>query len=436
MKGVYVGLIGFGTVGSGVVKILEQNGRLIEKRLGIPVILKRIVDLDLETDRGVAIDPSKLTCQAEDVIEDPQISIMIELIGGFEPAKRFILEALRNRKHVVTANKALLAIHGDEIFQTAHQHGVDINFEASVGGGIPIIRSMREGLGANRILSFFGILNGTSNYILTRMEARGETFEQVLREAQREGYAEADPSMDIEGIDPAHKLSILISLAWGARVRFEDIPRGGISAISPLDIQCASESGYKIKLVAVARDEDAQIEAQVHPLLIPLEHPLAAVDGVNNAIFVTGDAVGSTMYYGQGAGQMPTASAVVSDVMEVARNVRDRTRGRLSPYSCQRRYVKKIRIKDIGHVDSRWYLRLSVVEGPHVLSRIAGILEKHDVGMMTLHKRAREADGTVPVVILTGMARGRNMIRALRKIDQLPVISGNTMAIRIEDRFS
>lgn len=436
MKDIRVGLIGFGTVGSGVVKILEHNGTLIEKRLGVPLILKRIADLDLETDRGVRVDSSKLTRHARDVIDDPEISIVIELIGGFEPARSFVLDALNHKKHVVTANKALLAVHGHEIFRVAHQRGVDIHFEASVGGGIPIIRSLREGLAANRMLSLHGILNGTSNYILSRMTEKGEEFEEVLRQAQREGFAEADPSMDIEGFDPAHKLAILISMAWGGRVRFEDIPREGISEVSPLDIQYASELGYKIKPLAVASAEENQIEARVHPALIPLDHPLASVDGVYNAVVVVGDAVGSTIYYGQGAGQMPTASAVVGDVIEVARNVVHRARGHLSPYSHQRRYVRNMRIKNIEHVDSCWYLRLSVDNRSHFLGRVTGILEKHGVGMTTVIEGGQESDQTAPLVILTRRARGRDVFRALKEIDRLSGVVGKTTRIRVEDGFS
>ncbi len=436
MKDIRVGLIGFGTVGSGVVKIMDKNGTLIEKRLGVPLILKSIADLDLEADRGVRVDSSRLTRHARDVIEDPEISIVIELIGGFEPARSFVLDALRHKKHVVTANKALLAVHGDEIFRVAHQHGVDINFEASVGGGIPIIRSLREGLAANRMLSLLGILNGTSNYILSRMTEEGEEFEHVLRQAQREGFAEADPSMDIEGFDPAHNLAILISLAWGRRVRFEEIPREGISDVSPLDIRYASQLGYKIKPLAMARAEENQIEARVHPALIPLDHPLASVDGVYNAVVVVGDAVGSTIYYGQGAGQMPTASAVVSDVIEIARKVHHKARGRLSPYSHQRRYVKKIRIKNIQHVDSCWYLRLSVDNRSHLVGRVTGILEKHGVGMRTVIKGGQEGGQAVSLVIVTRTARGRNVVRALREIDQLSGVLGKTVGIRIEDQLS
>jgi homoserine dehydrogenase len=436
MRGVQVGLIGFGTVGSGVVKALEQNGPLIERRLGRPLILKRIADLDLETDRGVDVDATKLTRNAQEVIEDPEISIVIELIGGYEPARTFILDAFQKKKHVVTANKALLAVHGDEIFRAAHRHGVDINFEASVGGGIPIIRSLREGLAANRITSIFGILNGTSNYILSKMTSEGSEFEHVLKEAQKKGFAEADPSMDINGVDSAHKLTILISLAYGVRVHFEEIYTEGISGVSPLDIQYSLEFGYKIKLLAIAKTEGAQVEARVHPTLVPLEHPLSTVDGVDNAIFVTGDIVGPTMYYGQGAGQLPTASAVVSDVIELARNVLRRSPGRVSPLSHQFRYVKTVRIKDIEHIVTPWYMRFSVLDRPGVLSKISGILGKNRISIAAVIQKGRQIGEAVPVVMMTHEARGKDVIRALGEIDKLPIVLDRTVRIRVENRLS
>ena len=436
MRGVQIGLIGFGTVGSGVVKVLQKNGTLIEGRLGCPLVLKRIADLDLERDRGVCVDAARLTRDAHEVIEDPEISIVIELIGGHEPAKSFILEAFQRKKHVVTANKALLAVHGDKIFRAARRRGVDINFEAAVGGGIPIIRSLREGLVANRITSIFGILNGTSNYILSKMTGEGGEFEQVLSEAREKGFAEADPSMDINGVDPAHKLAILISLACGAGLRFEKIYTEGITGISPLDIQYSLEFGYKIKLLAIAKTEAPPVEARVHPTLVPIEHPLSTVDGVDNAIFVTGDVVGPTMYYGQGAGQMPTASAVVSDVIELARNVLHRSPGRVSSVAHQSRYGKTIGIKDIHHVVTPWYMRFSVVDRPGVLSKISGILGKNRISIAAVIQKGRRTREAVPVVMMTHEARGRDMVRALEEIDRLPVVLDRTVRIRVEDRLS
>ncbi|MGD0917695.1 MAG: homoserine dehydrogenase, partial [Thermodesulfobacteriota bacterium] len=302
MREIKVGLIGFGTVGSGVVKILQKNSKLIEKRMGAKIVLKRIADIDLEKDRGVKLKPEVLTPNAEEVIEDPEIDIVMELMGGIEPARSYILKAIHNKKHIVTANKALLALHGDEIFEDAHRFGVDVNFEASVGGGIPLIRSIKEGLVANRIQSIFGILNGTSNYILSKMTNEGRGFKEVLREAQEKGYAEADPTYDLEGIDAAHKLAILIRLAFGTRVRFKEVFIGGISEITSLDIKFSREFGYRIKLLAIAKIDRGKIEARVHPTMIPQGHLLATVEGVFNAIYIEGDAIGPTLFYGQGAG--------------------------------------------------------------------------------------------------------------------------------------
>src|SRR4030066_781216 len=274
MKEIKVGLIGFGTVGSGVAKILQRNSRLIEKRMGAKLVLKRIAGIDLETDRGVKLKPGVLTRRAEDVIKDPEIDMVMELMGGIEPAKTYILKAIRNKKHIVTANKALLALHGDEIFREAHRFGVDVNFEASVGGGIPLIRSIKEGLVANRIHSVFGILNGTSNYILSKMTDEGRAFKEVLKKAQAKGYAEADSTYDVEGIDAAHKLAILIRLAFGTPVKFDDIYTEGISKISPLDIDFAKDLGYKIKLLAITKMADGEIEARGHPTMLPGAEPI------------------------------------------------------------------------------------------------------------------------------------------------------------------
>lgn len=288
MKVIHVGLIGWGTVGSGVVRILRENGPLIEKRLGSKIVLKRIADIDLETERSVKVNREVLTNRAEEVIGDPEIDIVLELIGGMEPARSYIIEALKGGKHVVTANKALLATHLDELCRVAHRYNVDLNFEAAVGGGIPIIRALKEGFVAERIEAIFGILNGTSNYILSTMSNEGGEFAAVLRQAQAQGYAEKDPSFDIEGIDAAHKLAILIKLAFGAKIPFEDIFIEGISDITPLDIQFAQEFGYTIKLLAIAKADGETIEARVHSTMLPSNHLLSTVGGVFNAIFLRG----------------------------------------------------------------------------------------------------------------------------------------------------
>ncbi|MBI5345202.1 MAG: homoserine dehydrogenase, partial [Deltaproteobacteria bacterium] len=310
MKKINVGLIGFGTVGTGVVRVLKENASVIRERTGCDIVLKKVADKDTSRDRGVRLDDGVLVSDASVIINDPEIQVVIELVGGTGVAKDFIMDALSRGKHVVTANKALLSTHGKEIFMKAAASGLDVGFEASVGGGIPIIKAVREGLVANRIESIYGIINGTANYILSKMTNDGGRFEDVLRRAQEKGYAETDPSYDVDGIDTAHKLAILISLGWGAYMRFEDIYTEGIRGITQLDIRFAKEFGYRIKLLAIAKAVDGEIEARVHPTMIPEAHPLAAVDGVYNAIHLRGNAVGPAMFYGLGAGMMPTASAV------------------------------------------------------------------------------------------------------------------------------
>ena len=436
MEKVKVGMIGFGTVGSGVVKILQKNSKLIEKRMGAKIVLKRIADIDVKTDRGVKLRPGILTTKADDVIKDPEINIVLELIGGIEPAKTFILKAIQNGKHIITANKALLALHGDEIFRAAQHSGVDVNFEASVGGGIPLIRSIKEGLVANRIHSIFGILNGTSNYILSKMTDEGRSFKEVLREAQEKGYAEADPTYDIEGIDAAHKLAILIRLAFGTSIQFKEIFIGGISEITPLDIQFGREFGYRIKLLAITKTDQGRIEARVHPTLIPEGHLLSTVEGVFNAIYIKGDAIGPTLFYGQGAGQMPTGSAVVSDLVELGRNLLVQAQGRRVPLlSYQESAIEKIPLKKMGDVVMRFYMRFSALDRPGVLSRISGILGKNEISISAVIQKGRKINGAVPIVMMTHEAKEENLHRALRKIDQLNVILGKTIFIRVENEL-
>ncbi len=436
MKEIKVGLIGFGTVGAGVVKILQKNSKLIENRMGAKVILKRIADVDLETDRGVRLRPGVLTRKAEEVIMDPEINIVIELIGGIEPAKTFILQGIRNRKHIVTANKALLALHGDEIFRAAQRSGVDVNFEGSVGGGIPLIRSIKEGLVANRIQSIFGILNGTSNYVLSKMTDEGKGFKEVLKEAQQKGYAEADPTYDIEGIDAAHKLTILIRLAFGAAIQFKDVFIGGISEITPVDIQFGREFGYRIKLLAIAKVDGGKIEARVHPTMIPDKHLLSTVGGVFNAIYIKGDAVGPTLFYGQGAGQMPTGSAVVGDLVELGRNHLIRASGRRVPLlSYQPSSIEKLPLKKMEEVVMPFYMRFSALDRPGVLSKISGILGKNDISIAAVIQKGRQIRGAVPLVMMTHEAKEKNVHQALKEIDRLGVILGKTMVIRMENEL-
>ena len=436
MKEIKVGLIGFGTVGAGVVKVLQRNSSLIEKRMGARIQVKRIADIDLRTDRGVKVKRAVLTRRAEEVIEDPEIDLVMELVGGIEPAKTFILKAIRNKKHIVTANKALLALHGDEIFREANRFGVDVGFEASVGGGIPLIRSIKEGLVANRIESIFGILNGTSNYILSKMTGEGRNFKEVLKEAQEKGYAEANPTYDVEGIDAAHKLAILIRLAFGTSIRFKDIFIGGISEITPLDIEFGQEFGYRIKLLAIGKMEGGKIEARVHPTLIPRDHLLSTVEGVFNAIYIKGDAVGPTLFYGQGAGQLPTASAVVGDLVELGRNLLIRATARRVPaLSYQESAIEKIPLKGMEEMVMPYYMRFSAVDRPRVLSKISGILGKNDISISSVIQKGRQTNGVVPIVMMTHEAKEKNVHRALREIEHLGVILGRTIFIRVENKL-
>ncbi len=433
MDRIQIGLIGFGTVGRGMVKILEQNAQLLEARLGLSMVLKHIVDLDITSDRGVKVDRHILTTDVAKMIDDPEVAIVVELMGGLEPARTFILRAIERGKHIVTANKALLAVHGKEIFKAAEEAGVDIGFEGSVGGGIPIIRSLKEGLVANQIQVIFGILNGTSNFILSEMTEQGKPFQEVLKKAQALGLAEADPTLDIEGIDAAHKLSILLSLAHGTQLALDDIYREGISRIAPMDIEYARELGYRIKLLAIGKAEGGTIEARVHPTLLPEQHLLSKVDGPFNAIFVKGDAVGSTLFYGAGAGMMATGSAVVGDLVELCRNIRRGARRRVPLLSYQREHLKTKPVKHIHDIDSTYYLRFSVVDRPGVLSRISGILGDLEISIASVIQKGRRAEEAVPIYMLTHKAREKNMQKALQVIDQLPITVQKTVLFRIED---
>ncbi|GJL69350.1 MAG: homoserine dehydrogenase [Nitrospirales bacterium] len=429
---IQVGLIGFGTVGTGVVKILQENAGLIAKRVGVPVSLVRIADLDVTTDRGVSVAQGVLTTDVRGILDDPAIDIVLELIGGHEPAKRFILQALERKKSVVTANKALLADHGEEIFEAAFKAGVDIGFEASVGGGIPIIRSLTEGLAANRILSITGIMNGTSNYILTRMTDERRDFDEILQEAKREGYAETDPSLDVDGVDAAHKLAIMVNLAYGTPVPMRSIFTEGISRISTVDIEFARELGFTIKLLGIAKLQEHAIEARVHPALVPAGSPIAQVNGVYNAIHLIGDAVGDVVLYGKGAGSLPTASAVVGDIIDLARNRLAGVAGRVPVTSFQWESRESIPIKPMDDIESRYYLRCMVKDQPGVLSAISGILGQRGISISSVLQKGRKEGQTVPLVILTHRSIERAVQSALQEINALSMVSEATTLLRME----
>ncbi|MCD6199432.1 MAG: homoserine dehydrogenase [Deltaproteobacteria bacterium] len=432
-KTINVGLLGFGTVGSGTARILLEQSALLEQRTGTRIRLARICDMDITTSRGFPVPSEILTDDVKSLLDDPGIDIFIELIGGLEPARTFVLEAIQKGKHVITANKALLAAHGHEIFEAAARHGVELGFEASVGGGIPVVKAVKEGLVANRLHTVMGIMNGTANYILTRMTEEGMAFQDVLADAQRLGYAEADPTYDVEGIDTANKLVIMAMLAFGTPVELSDIYIEGISKLSPLDISFAKEFGYRIKLLAIARNGGDGLELRVHPTMIPSEHLLAQVGGVYNAFYCIGDSVGKVLLYGLGAGQMPTGSAVVADVVDVARNLAGGAVGRVASLGLPYNMLTPLKKRPMDSLKGCYYFRFSVVDRPKVLARISGILGDMGISIASVVQKGRGRESSVSVVILTHEAHEAKVREALKQIGSLDVISGETMVIRIED---
>lgn len=430
MREIGVGLLGFGTVGAGVVETLLQNGDLLADRLGCRLVLRRIADLDLERDRGVAVDRALLTKDAASVIDDPAVDVVIELVGGVNAARTFITRSLSAGKPVVTANKALLAEHGAELMDLAQSKKTDLYFEAGVGGGIPIIKALREGLIANRILSVYGILNGTCNYILTRMEREHLRFERVLKDAQAAGYAETDPGLDIDGHDTAHKAAILASLAHGMCVPLRAVTVEGIRGLAEMDIEYALDLGYRIKLLAVIKHVEGQVEVRVHPTLIPIGHMLASVSGVFNAILVEGDVVGQTVFYGQGAGRRPTASAVIADLADVARNIVAGSPGRIPPLAY--RAAAPV-FRDAGTIITRSYLRVSVLDKPGVLGHIASILGQNGISIASVLQKEEHQGRHVPVIIVTHRASERQFQAALAGINALPAVGAPVARMRIED---
>ena len=428
-----IGIIGLGTVGTGAYKILKEHGSLIKQRTGIDCDVVRIADVDIERDRGIPIEKGLLTRNAMEVIEDKRVDIVVELMGGTEPALTYITEALKRKKWVVTANKALLAERGDEIFRLVEEEGCEIGFEASVCGGIPVIRAIRDGLVGNRLNYILGILNGTCNYILTRMENEGLPFGEVLRAAQKAGYAEANPGLDIDGFDTAHKAIILASLAYGFHVPMEKVLVEGIRNLSGMDVRYAAEFGYRIKLLAVVRHDGDEIEVRVHPTLVPLTHMLASVSNVFNAAMVRGDLSGDTLYYGRGAGREPTASTVIGDIGDIARNL-------MSGKSRYRRGVcvanaGKLRVRIADDIVSRYYVRLMVHDKAGSLGVITTILGKHGVSILAATQKVQPEEmanvGYVPVVILTYAAKGSEIGAALSEICAAGVLNEEPVKLRM-----
>ncbi len=434
-RSVGVGLIGFGTIGAGVVRLLQENRQQIRDRLGAPLELVRIADIDLKRDRGVSVPAEILTTDAQALIDDPRVDIVIELMGGYGLARTFVLRAIERGKSVVTANKALLAVHGQEIFRAVEQAGVDLGYEASVGGGIPILRTLKEALAGDRNTAVYGIVNGTSNYILSTMADAGGEFDVVLAAAQAQGLAEADPSFDVDGIDSAHKLVLLMQLAFGCSVRCEDLSVEGIRSITQLDIELAREFGYVIKLLAIAKRDGRRVEARVHPTMVPRRHLLADVGGAYNGIAVEGEALGSSFYYGLGAGMMPTATAVVADLVDAGRNLLAGTRGRLAPLGYPIAKQKTLTIKPIDDLTTEYYLRFVVADRPNVLAKIAGILGDHGISIASVIQREREPGAAVPIVMHTHQAREKDLRAALGEIARLAAVKAKPVFVRIENQL-
>ena len=426
-QAVQVGVIGCGTVGTGVARALLDKAHLLEERIGTRIALKWVCDR--KRPKTLRLPPNRFTRDARVILNDPDVQIVVELIGGIHPAKEFITAALRSGKHVVTANKALLAEAGHELFALANRSGVDLFFEASVGGGIPIIKSLRESLLANELNAILGIVNGTSNYILTQMREKRLSFHEALLEAKQHGYAERKPSLDIEGRDAAHKLAILAWLGFGTRVRLADVHTEGISQVSQADIQYADGLGYCIKPLAIAKRVENRLEVRVHPTLLERSHLLANVNGVYNAVYVHGDLVGAQLFYGRGAGQNPTASSVISDIADIARNVTLGVAGRI-PTQISTNHA--LRLRRMDDIDSRYYLRFTVADKPGVLAQIAGILGRNKISIASVHQKERLAARIVHVVIMTHDAREANVRRALKAIDGFSTVKSKTVALRTE----
>ncbi|MEE8057008.1 MAG: homoserine dehydrogenase [Pseudomonadales bacterium] len=428
MNPVRIGICGLGTVGRGTFNVLNRNAGEIAARAGCDIVIEHI-----GARRGADIDGIKVSTDIFAVVEDPNVHIVAELIGGTTVAKELVLKAIANGKHVVTANKALIAEHGNDIFAAAAEQGVSVAFEAAVAGGIPIIKAIREGLAGNSIEWLAGIINGTGNFILTEMREKGRDFDDVLKEAQALGYAEADPSFDVEGIDAAHKLVILASIAFGIPLQFDKVYTEGITKISPEDVEYADELGYRIKHLGVARKTDVGIELRVHPTMIPEKRLIANVNGVMNAVLVQGDAVGPTLYYGAGAGAEPTASAVVADIVDVARTLSAEPKHRVPYLAFQPNALNNTPVLDIGDIETAYYLRMSALDKPGVLSKVAQILSDAGISIEAIiQKEPAQGQDQVPLIILTSRLIENKLVAAIADIEALESIAGEVTRIRVE----
>jgi len=433
MKAMSVGLLGIGTVGGGTYSVLKRNSEEITRRAGRPIEITVVADKNLELARQVTGGSCRLTDDAFSVVTDPDVDIVIELIGGYGIARELVLKAIENGKHVVTANKALLAKHGNEIFDAAQKKGVMVAFEAAVAGGIPIIKALREGLTANRIEWIAGIINGTTNFILTEMREKGLPFDVVLKEAQRLGYAEADPTFDVEGIDAAHKLSIMSAIAFGNRVSFDQASVEGITKLEAVDIKYAEQLGYRIKLLGITKRMPEGVELRVHPTLIPSKRLIANVEGAMNAVLAKGDAVGATLYYGKGAGAEPTASAVIADLVDVTRMHTSDPENRVPHLAFQPDAVVDLPILPLSEVVTSYYLRLRVEDKPGVLADITRILADQQISIDAMFQREpAEGEDQADIIMLTHQTKEKNIDAAIARINALSVVTGKTIRLRME----
>ncbi len=434
MKPINVGLLGIGTVGGGTYTVLERNADEIARRAGRPIQISVVADKNLDLAKKMTGGRCRLTDDANAVVTDPDIDIVVELIGGDGIAKTLVLKAIENGKHVVTANKALLAKHGNEIFAAAQRKGVTVAFEAAVAGGIPIIKALREGLTANRIEWIAGIINGTTNFILSEMRSKGLPFATVLAEAQRLGYAEADPTFDVEGIDAAHKATIMSAIAFGNSMKFNEAYVEGISKLDSTDITYAEQLGYRIKLLGITRRTPEGVELRVHPTLIPAKRLIANVEGAMNAVLVKGDAVGATLYYGKGAGAEPTASAVIADLVDVARMLTADPEHRVPHLAFQPESIVELPILPISEVITSYYLRMRVDDQPGVLADITRILADHGISIDAMIQREPgEGEEQADIIMLTHQTREKNVDAAIGRIEQLPVVTGGVTRLRLEE---
>lgn len=430
MKKINIGIIGFGNVGSGVIKILRERKSFLSEKLDLEIAIKKVCDKDLSLKRNISVDRQILVTDAKEIINDPQIDIVVELIGGIYPAKEFIIESLKKGKNIVSANKALLAQYGQELFALAADKGKNIYFEASVGAGIPIIKALREGLVANKFNSIFGIVNGTSNFILSEMSQNNCNFSHALEDAKKKGFAEKDPALDIQGMDSAHKLVLLTYLAFGKLVSLKDIYIEGISKISLADVNYAKELGFEIKLLAIAKKAGDELEVRVHPTFVPRGHLLASVSGVFNAIYVSSDLAGDLLFYGPGAGQLSAASAVVADIVDLTQDIKA---GLFRPTFNITEDKSIRRLRKIDDFESKYYIRFMALDKPGVLANISGILAKFGISIASVTQKEKSRAQVVPVVMVIHNAREKNLRSALTAIDKLNAIKEESVAIRIEE---